>query len=79
MTPEREQHLHDLKNLFLERADAKYRKGAEEHNESLLTKDDLLYEALDEAINLFIYIASELQRRRSVPEVPLPPEEHTED
>jgi len=73
MTPEREQHLHDLKNLFLERADAKYRKGAEEHNESLLKKNDLLYEALDEAIDLFIYIASELQRRGSIPNAPEEP------
>jgi hypothetical protein len=76
MTPEREQHLHDLKNLFLERSDAKYRKGAEEHNEILLTKTDLLEEALDEAIDLFIYLATELQRRRAILE---PPEEHTED
>ena len=70
MTPEREQHLHDLKNRFLERVDVKYRKGAEEHNESLLKKTDLLEEALDEAIDLFVYIASELQRRRENPPVP---------
>jgi hypothetical protein len=77
MRPDREQHLHDIKNLFLEKVDEKYRKGAEEHQETLLDKTDLLEEALFEAIDLFVYIATELQRRRAFPQVPEEP--HTDD
>jgi len=77
MNAEREQHLHDIKNLFLELADKKYRRGAEEHQETLLEKPDLLEEALYEAIDLFIYLATELQRRRAI--VHAPQEPHTDD
>ena len=77
MTPEREQHLHDLKNLFLEKLDAKYRKGAEQHNESLLEKTDLLEEAFDEILDLFVYVATELERRRTT--ITAPEEPPSED
>jgi hypothetical protein len=79
MTPEREKHLHELKHLFIEKADSKYRRGAEEHQETLLKKDDLLEEALDEAIDLFIYLATELQRRKRVIVIREEPSAHTED
>jgi hypothetical protein len=77
MSPEKEAHLHDLKHRFANRLDFKYRKGAAEHNESLPDKTDLLEEAVDEVLDLYVYLTTEIDRRRPKPAEP--PEEPTED
>jgi len=64
MNRARENHLQEIKQRFLDRVDLKYRKGAKEHKESLTTKTDLLEEALDEVVDLFVYILTEIDRKK---------------
>ena len=56
MTLEQEKHLQKIKDEFVVLADAKYRKGQEEHGGDLFDKDvlwlldQILYEAIDQVV-----------------------------
>jgi len=56
MTLEQEKHLQQIKDEFVVLADAKYRKGQEEHGGDLFDKDvlwlldQILYEAIDQVV-----------------------------
>ena len=65
MTPEQERHLQMIKDEFVKRVDAKYRAGQKEHGGDLWNKDSLA-EALPEAIDLFVYIITELLKRKNI-------------
>jgi hypothetical protein len=58
MNDAQETHLRAVKCAFVELADKKYRKGAEEHGDKLLTNSplELLDMAIDEAIDQVIYL-----------------------
>lgn len=58
MTPEQEAHLQTIKDLFLEEVDAKYRRGVEEHGGNVWEQENLLEEASQEAVDLYVYITS---------------------
>ena len=81
MTSEREQHLHDLINLFLEEFPKKFRQGAldnaaKENNVPLHLQPVLflLTEALKENIDQFSYLGSAiLQLQRQHPAAPEEP------
>lgn len=58
MTPEQEQHLYDIKELFVGMVDKKYRRGQAEHGGDLFAKNeiDLLDMAIEETIDQFVYL-----------------------
>jgi hypothetical protein len=56
MTPDHEAHLERIKQQFLKDVDKKYREGQREHGGFLPTKTDLLDEALNEIIDLYVYL-----------------------
>lgn len=60
MTPEQEQHLHQIKQTFDIWADRKYRAGQKEHGGNLfdMSHEQLLDNAIDECIDQFIYLVS---------------------
>lgn len=60
LTPEQQAHLDNLKYTFNNLVDYKYRRGVLEHGGNLWTKPDNLFQALMEAIDLFVYIATEM-------------------
>jgi hypothetical protein len=65
MTKDREIHLERVQAIFKNRLDKKYRAGSKQHKEKLWEKADLLDEAIDEVIDLAVYLISEQDRRRS--------------
>ena len=65
MTPEHEEHLQTIKDKFCELVDKKYRKGQAEHGGKLWEKDCLL-EATPESIDIFVYIITELLKRKNI-------------
>jgi hypothetical protein len=52
----RKQHIAKLKKEFATRMEVKYIKGAAHHREVLWEKTNLLDEAIDEAIDLIVYL-----------------------
>ena len=59
----KEQHLKLIKKQFSNIVDNKYRRGAREHKEVLWKKDDLLDEAILEAIDLIVYLLTLKQKQ----------------
>ena len=64
MTKQREKHLKQIKQILAKKIDAKYRKGARHFKEDMMVKTDLLEEALDELLDCFTYIITEIMRRK---------------
>jgi hypothetical protein len=64
MSPDREAHLKRVQSIFKNRLEKKYRAGSRQHKEKLWEKDDLLDEAIDEVIDLAVYLISERERRK---------------
>lgn len=56
MTDEQEAHLARIKARFLRDVDAKYRKGQAEHGGDLLEKPRLIDMALEEVLDLAVYL-----------------------
>ncbi len=56
MTPEREAHLDSIKYWFVKEVDAKYRQGQAEHGDDLFDKDNLIDSALEEVLDLAVYL-----------------------
>lgn len=65
MTPQQEAHLQQVKEMFSLAVDLKYRNGEKEHGGNLWEKGDLLDNAIDEAIDLFVYLIT-LKTQRSL-------------
>lgn len=63
MSEEQEKHLQQLKDDFCEMLDAKYRAGAKEHGGVIweISKEDLLKEAYNEIIDLWVYMRTKGQ------------------
>lgn len=56
MTTQQEQHLANIKEDFLREVDKKYRAGQKEHGGDLWLKKDLIDKALEEIIDLYVYM-----------------------
>lgn len=56
MTKEQEFHLEELKKEFCSLVDVKYRVGVKKHGGDIWEKDNLLDEAINEAIDLVVYL-----------------------
>ena len=63
MTPEHEKHLEQIKQTFLELVDTKYRAGQEEHGGNLFNKDGLLDFAIEEVLDLAVYLFTLKQQK----------------
>ena len=61
MQPKHEQHLKFILKDITKRIDTKYRKGQKEHGGDLWTKD-CLNEAMDEVVDLLVYLQTELNK-----------------
>lgn len=62
MTKEQEQHLEGIMNYINANLPPKYRKGQEEHGGNLWEKDCLPL-AMEEALDMPVYLISEMKRR----------------
>jgi hypothetical protein len=64
MTHDREKHLQELLELFITEFATKYRKGSRDHKQKLWELDELqlLYEALDENLDQFAYLATAIMK-----------------
>lgn len=64
MTDEQEEHLEDIQDEFFDLVDPKYRAGAAEHQGNIweLTELELIDNAIDEAIDQFVYLYTLKQR-----------------
>lgn len=71
MTPEREDHIASILKRFHERADAKYRKGQAEHGGNLwdLTKEQLIDNAIEEAVDQVVYLFTLKDKLTRLPRV----------
>lgn len=58
METEQELHLQRIKDQFLKDVDAKYRKGQAEHGGNLWLKPGMLDMALDEIVDLYVYMVT---------------------
>ncbi len=56
MTPQQTAHLVNIQNSFIEAVRDKYRKGVEEHGGNLWEKTNLIDEAMNECIDLYVYL-----------------------
>lgn len=56
ITPKREAHLQSIKDNFAEDVDKKYRAGQIEHGGDLWLKPGMLDMALDEIVDLYVYM-----------------------
>jgi len=56
MTDAHEQHLQRIKDAFCRDVDTKYRKGQEEHGGNLWQKPRMLENALEEILDLAVYL-----------------------
>ena len=56
MDKEQKRHLSRIKESFSEIVEAKYEKGAREHGGHLWDNPCLLDEAIDEVIDLYVYL-----------------------
>lgn len=64
MTDDQENHLDDLKDDFLDLVDPKYRAGAAEHGGNIwdMPVEKLLESALEEVVDLFVYLRTLQQK-----------------
>ena len=64
MTPEQKAHLSYILSQALNRIDVKYHKGAKEHGGVLsdMSKEDLLDNAIDEAVDQLTYLLTLKQK-----------------
>lgn len=53
-----EQHLANIKEDFAREVDKKYRAGQEQHGGDLWAKKDLINKALEEIIDLYVYMST---------------------
>ena len=58
MKQQQEQHLANIKEDFLREVDKKYRAGQEQHGGDLWAKKDLIDKALEEIIDLYVYMVT---------------------
>jgi len=67
MTPDQEQDLQNIQDLFYSLVEQKYRAGQKEHGGNLwdMTLDDLIHNAMDEAIDQFVYLKTLHDKLRS--------------
>lgn len=63
MTPDQENHLRDVKYDFLNEVDRKYRAGQIEHGGDLWMKPGVLEMALEEAVDMYVYLHVLKQQR----------------
>lgn len=68
MTIEQEDHLRNLKYDFLHAVDAKYRAGQLEHGGDLWKKPGVLEMAMEEVIDMYVYLHV-LRQQRDNPEI----------
>lgn len=59
MDQEHELHLVSIKERFLKAVDEKYRKGQAEHGGSLWLKPGMIDLAMEEIIDLYVYMANQ--------------------
>lgn len=65
MNPEREAHLQFIKDEFVKAVDAKYRIGQVEHGGNLFEKKGMLKFALEEVIDLYVYLKTLQQQNET--------------
>jgi hypothetical protein len=58
MTTQQEEHLKKVKDSFSNEVDRKYRAGQAQHGGNLWLKKDLIGKALEEIIDLYVYMAT---------------------
>ncbi|NCD07263.1 MAG: hypothetical protein EOL97_14210 [Spirochaetia bacterium] len=58
MTTQQEEHLKKVKDSFNNEVDRKYRAGQAQHGGNLWLKKDLIGKALEEIIDLYVYMAT---------------------
>lgn len=58
MTKQQEEHLEGIKDSFNKEVDKKYRAGQAQHGGNLWLKKDLIGKALEEIIDLYVYMAT---------------------
>lgn len=63
ISPKQQEHLDFIIKNTADKMRAKYIKGAQEHNGDLFDVD-CLEEALDEVIDLMVYLQTELRKRK---------------
>lgn len=71
MNPEHEDHLDRIKKQALYRIDKKYRQGQAEHGGMLWLKDGLVDFAIDEAIDMVVYLLTLKEQLAGEPNMPL--------
>lgn len=65
MSEDHEAHLNRIKDAFRKDVDAKYRKGQAEHGGKLWLKQGMLDHAIEEAIDLYVYLATLREQRET--------------
>ncbi len=67
MTPAQSKHVEELGYEFCLRMAGKYQRGAAEHGNNIwdMSEDDLLENALDEAIDQVVYLLTLIQKRKN--------------
>lgn len=56
MTPERENHLKSIQDSFCQKVRDKYYNGQSQHGGDLWKKDGMLDNALEEVLDLYVYL-----------------------
>lgn len=64
MNDQQEQHLKEIIEYFSHAMDKKYRKGQAKHGGDLWERDTL-FDALEEAIDLCVYLITEIKKRET--------------
>ena len=65
MTPEHEQHLQRILSRFTSDCRAKYEAGQVEHGGELWAKPGMLEHAIEESIDLVVYLYTLLEQREN--------------
>jgi hypothetical protein len=63
-----EQHLTDIIQSFRAEVDRKYRAGVEQHGGALWTKPFIIEKAMEEAVDLYVFLHT-LKMQRDSPEL----------
>jgi hypothetical protein len=58
MTEDQEVHLQKIKSWFVNNVDKKYRAGQKEHGGNLWLKADIIDMALDEVLDIAVYLVT---------------------
>lgn len=69
MNEEQHQHLNGIRDRVVNRLSEKYTAGAMEHGGLLWEKEGLLDMAIDEVIDLLVYLYTERDRQEPLPVV----------